>query len=957
VNRKKSYLLIAALLFCSLVAAFLFNLPGMLRHQLEARLAASGFELQSMEVASVSLNAASISGMKLRSAENGLLIKLRQIQIGYQPAELLSGYIESLEIGVMDIHLPDSGSHSVMQQLRQLQTLLDEDWRDRAPVRQATVAQLAVFEREQVNPLLSVQLHFSNRDDLLQAKILLFLQQQQHYLQVQHRGRGEWLLEATDKDQQPVLSATLQLATDSPLTIKLHSDIKELRAWGALFQIPFPPHQAQMDVTLSLAPDFDKQEASFVLDGKAERINDETLQLQRAELSAQGEIQLQQDQRSVLVDTVSSMTLYGLKRGAISSDKVQLNSTAHLTINDSGLQGVFDSGLQIHANKFNYQDVLLHAVDMKSTQQQQFSWESSSGWIMGGSRVVIDHQGVDTDSLKTGAGSLHLKHGEWRFPLTTMTPFEVSGHLQQAEIGEAIIEGIDLQSAGKVLWRESLPVAAVHADVDLRMRSIIRGDVSFQEACFTTRGEVEITDGGIDGQLDAGLQLQSDAMQIKSVSVQSSQLKSVDPQLFSLRSDSDNSDTPWSVGENRFEIEHQGATSSAMELAAGSFELKSDSWSYPLRQSLSGEIKTPGLIVTSDESPHEFGGAKGSYEIDGKMLTLQASSSYKATATLLSLKMQQSLQQGSGSITFNSKPQSLEKLSRSMKQITAEWPRDLVVATGTATMHGSAAWDRGLKQSRVDIKVSNAGGRYVEAYFSGLNTDLKLDLYPEFEGRAKKISVKLIDIGVPINDLTASLRLDWPSRGKKPTMTFSNLKASLLKGRVTGKRVRIDLNRRRHDFTLALHHIDIAEIVRLHGFEGLKATGKVSGNIPVRLGPKGVSVRKGRIRADKPGGTINYVPDERGEALKSASVKSEILLNLLRDFRYDVLDAETEYKTDGQLLMKMQLRGKSPQQYKDRPVHLNLTLDQNILSLLKSLRSVNGVNERIDRKVRQSYKH
>jgi len=130
----------------------------------------------------------------------------------------------------------------------------------------------------------------------------------------------------------------------------------------------------------------------------------------------------------------------------------------------------------------------------------------------------------------------------------------------------------------------------------------------------------------------------------------------------------------------------------------------------------------------------------------------------------------------------------------------------------------------------------------------------------------------------------------------------------------------------------------------------------VSGTIPVRLDSKGVSVRKGRIRADKPGGAINYIPDEKGEAVKSASIKSEVLLNLLRDFRYDVLDAETEYKPDGQLLMKMQLKGKSPQQYKERPVHLNLTLDQNILSLLKSLRSVNGVNERIDRKVRQSYK-
>ena len=76
VNRKKSYLLIAALPVFSLIAALVFNLPGIVRHQFEIRLAASGFELQSLGAASLGLNAAGIGGMQLRSAEDGLLIKL-----------------------------------------------------------------------------------------------------------------------------------------------------------------------------------------------------------------------------------------------------------------------------------------------------------------------------------------------------------------------------------------------------------------------------------------------------------------------------------------------------------------------------------------------------------------------------------------------------------------------------------------------------------------------------------------------------------------------------------------------------------------------------------------------------------------------------------------------------------------------------------------------------------------
>ncbi len=830
-NKKKTYLLIAILLFCTLVAAILFTLPGIVRHQLEARLAASGFELQSMEEASLGLNTADISEMQLRSAEDGMLIKLGRMRLKFQPKDLLSSTLQGMDFGNIEIRLPESKSLPLMEQLRQLKRLLDDDWRDRVPVREITVEQIAVFQGDQTDPLIRAQLEFSH-DDVLQGKIVPFPQQQrQRFLRLQHRGRGEWLLEAIGRDQHPVLSATLQLEKESPLTIRLKSDMRELRAWGELFQLPFPQYGADMDVTLTLAPDFENNKAGFVLDGKAGEISDKRTQLQRAELSARGEIQLQQDQRGAQVNVTGNMTLFGLKRGSIASEQLKMNSSAHLAINDSVLQGIFD--------------------------------------------------------------------------------------------------------------------------VDMRSESISRGDVTLEEARFIASGDVEVTDDGFNGKLDAGAKLHAGVMQIRDFSVQSPQMKSAEGQLFSLLR---SSDALWSFGDNRIEIEYEGVSTNTLELAAGSIELQYGSWSYPLRQSLGGEITMPGVTVKSGESTYEFGSTKGRFEIDGKLLTIDAATRYKATATGLSLKMQQSLQQGAGTLSFNSKAQSLEKLGSAMMQVTAAWPRDLLAATGTAKIDGSAAWDDGLQQSSVDIRVSKGGGRYAEVYFSGLNADLKLDLYPKIKGRVKKISVKLIDIGVPISDLTTSLRLDWPSKGKKPVLTLTKMKASLLKGRVTGKRMRIDLNRRRHDFTLALHHIDIAEMVRLHGFEGLNATGKVSGTLPVRLGPKGVSVRKGRIRADKPGGIINYIPDERGEAVKSASLKSEILLNLLRDFRYDVLDSEAEYKTDGQLLMKMQLRGKSPQEFKERPVHLNLTLDQNILSLLKSLRSVNGLNERIDRKVRQSYK-
>ncbi|UCB56267.1 MAG: YdbH domain-containing protein, partial [Thiotrichales bacterium] len=49
------------------------------------------------------------------------------------------------------------------------------------------------------------------------------------------------------------------------------------------------------------------------------------------------------------------------------------------------------------------------------------------------------------------------------------------------------------------------------------------------------------------------------------------------------------------------------------------------------------------------------------------------------------------------------------------------------------------------------------------------------------------------------------------------------------------------------------------------------------------------------------------------------------------------------------------LKGTSPELETTRPVHLNINTEQNLLSLLKSLRFAEGISANIDRKVRQQY--
>jgi hypothetical protein len=80
-----------------------------------------------------------------------------------------------------------------------------------------------------------------------------------------------------------------------------------------------------------------------------------------------------------------------------------------------------------------------------------------------------------------------------------------------------------------------------------------------------------------------------------------------------------------------------------------------------------------------------------------------------------------------------------------------------------------------------------------------------------------------------------------------------------------------------------------------------------------------------------------------------------VVIAALRDFRYRVFTAETNYHPNGDLYMNFHLEGISPQLDPNRPVHLNINSEQNVLSLLKSLSYSEGVNKTLDKQIQEKF--
>lgn len=282
-------------------------------------------------------------------------------------------------------------------------------------------------------------------------------------------------------------------------------------------------------------------------------------------------------------------------------------------------------------------------------------------------------------------------------------------------------------------------------------------------------------------------------------------------------------------------------------------------------------------------------------------------------------------------------------------------PVNLVV--GEIDLSGQARWydKKGQWQTTVDIdaQLENLGGAYEQAYFSGTNGQLSLQVYPEiFSKTPQRLTVAQLDAGVENKDMVLEFKLRPSTFGDLPIVDILQAQTQLLQGSVSLKQTAYDLNQPQQSLQVVLENIDLNELVTLQQLDDVQATGLINGLLPITINNGQISIDDGRLQAIAPGGVLKYQADT--DALLSNKYAETVVL-ALRNFHYDVLRADTQYKPEGTLLLKLQLQGNNPDFELGRQVKLNINLEQNVLKLLESLRLYDGVSDRLDKRVRDLY--
>ena len=293
-----------------------------------------------------------------------------------------------------------------------------------------------------------------------------------------------------------------------------------------------------------------------------------------------------------------------------------------------------------------------------------------------------------------------------------------------------------------------------------------------------------------------------------------------------------------------------------------------------------------------------------------------------------------------------------------LSQLLAPWTYGFDLVAGQIWLTTDAAWSLHQDLDLVTrIKINDAGGRYDELVFSGLNADHNLNIAPQLVSRdAGTITIEYLDGGVIASNINARLKIQTADTGSLPIVNIQGLRGEIFDGTFSSDDIAFDLNRSVNRFKLNTRDIDLARVVETQQLQDIAVTGTVNGTIPVEINENGIFIDHGAFASAVQNGTIRYTPATGTDRLKQNPLTG-IALDALRDFRYDHLSADVNYTPEGVLTINLKLQGTSPELETTRPVHLNINTEQNLLSLLKSLRYADGISAKIDKKVRRKYKN
>jgi hypothetical protein len=357
----------------------------------------------------------------------------------------------------------------------------------------------------------------------------------------------------------------------------------------------------------------------------------------------------------------------------------------------------------------------------------------------------------------------------------------------------------------------------------------------------------------------------------------------------------------------------------------------------------------PASKVTSSERAISIPGLNGKASLDGAALSADFT-----TVGLLregSIVATHNLDTGTGELSVTGAALSLG--SKQLSDRVSPWTNNWNLSGGEISLNLQASWEKPAASQEIAAKTSvsfdDIAGFYGDSAFTGLSTklDATYDTVTGIVLQPSRISVALIDIGLAIENISADYVLD----ANALSVDVSDLHMDAFDGTLTADSFSYRTAAESNNLTLHAESIKLSELLSIQEFDAVEVTGSISAVLPLTIEENAVIIEGGILTGEPPGGVIRYRP-----GLATANTDASgigIATRALSNFAYKTLTSEVSYSRDGNLTLQMRITGRNPDLEGERPVVLNLGVENNVLQMLRSLQAARTVQDILEQRMAQ----
>lgn len=334
---------------------------------------------------------------------------------------------------------------------------------------------------------------------------------------------------------------------------------------------------------------------------------------------------------------------------------------------------------------------------------------------------------------------------------------------------------------------------------------------------------------------------------------------------------------------------------------------------------------------------------------------------------LVTAKVEQAFANGNGSLKGSLGPLQFDAVARRLRKIIPALPDSIDLIDGRFGATADLAWSSAgaaspqqqgvvFQPGSVTVQADNLSGMVRDIAVQGLNATFALRTTGlDHIATRQPVAVRIASVhtGIEISNLATMAEVNWTFSEAGPIIDLRDIQGELFGGTIASPEFHVDPAKPLQQLTVALREIDLAKVLSVEQQKGLEGTGLLDGMVPLTITSAGVSVKDGMVEARPPGGTIRYVaPPEAGKLVAESDRGLKLVGQALNNFHYNILTAGVQYREDGFLQLAARLEGRNPDMKKTPPIHFNLTVQENVPVLLKSLRLVQDIEESLKQRVR-----